>query len=390
MAKNVPFSSPAPTGAIISQFFLALEKCFDMLDGEVVYIEKDGDVSINHPLNIENGEQIELKEYADDNNLTDSHLNFWNTLNNWTHKDFDSKKYKYLILATTQEMGANSKFLKWNNSNQNEKLIILREIHVGAKTRYNIALEKKADTTKPEPLKLMNQIFESNLLELIVDKIIIDSNRTRRDKISEEIKQKHLKAFTLDSLDQVLNSLLGYLFRNEDYNNGWEISCSEFKTELQDLSSRYNNNSQLFPIHDDLKNIPEFEKEKRLKYTFIKKIEEIDYHEVIPNSLNEYWFALNTIVREFRGRTQKEKAIKALEDNLLNTHNTSYKIACRNSKTSKLINDSQNFYDLITGSQAPNFDIYHDTPPIFKNGMYHILADENDKVIWKLNPKGDE
>jgi hypothetical protein len=390
MAKNVPFSSPEPTGAIVSQFFLALEKCFDMLDGEIIYIEKDGDVSINNPLYAENGEQIELKEYSNDNNLTDSHLNFWNTLNNWTHKDFESKKYKYLILATTQELGANSKFLKWNNSNKNEKLTILNEIYTNANTRYSIALEKDVKATKAEPLQLMDEIFKSNLLEQVIDKIIIDSNRTRRDKISEEIKQKYIKAFPIENLNQALNSLLGYVFRNEEYNNGWEISCLEFKTELQDLSSRYNNNSQLFPIHEDLKNIPEFEKEKRLKYTFIKKIEEIDYHEVIPNSLNEYWFALNTIVREFRGRTQKEKAIKALEDNLLNTHNTSYKIACRNSKTSRLINDSQNFYDSITGSQAPNFDVYNDTPPIFKNGIYHILADENDKVTWKLNPKGDE
>ncbi|HEX8017572.1 MAG TPA: hypothetical protein VF465_20255 [Flavobacterium sp.] len=390
MAKKLPFSSPAPTGAIVSQFFLALEKCFDMLDGEVVYIEKDGDVSSNNPLNIENGEQIELKEYADDNSLTDSHLNFWNTLNNWTHKDFDSKKYKYLILATTQEIGVNSKFLKWNNSNYDGKLKILTDIYAEANTRYNKKLQADAKSKKPEPLQLMDEIFKSNLLEQVIDKIIIDCNRTRRDQISEEIKQKHLKAFPIGNLDQVLNLLIGYVFRNEEYNKGWEITCLKFKTELQDLSSRYNNNSQLFPIHDDLKNIPESEKEKRLKYTFIKKIEEIDYHEVIPNSLNEYWFALNTIIREFHGRTQKEKAIKALEDNLLNTHNTSYKIACRNSKISRLINDSQNFYDSITGSQAPNFDIYNDTPPIFKNGMYHILADENDKIIWKLNPKGDE
>lgn len=108
MSKKVNFSSPAPTGAIISQFYLALEKCFEMNVYECVYIEKDGDVSLINQLGKESGTQTELKEYDEKDNLTDSHLNFWNTLNNWCSSSFTPEKYKYLVLATTQEIGKNS------------------------------------------------------------------------------------------------------------------------------------------------------------------------------------------------------------------------------------------------------------------------------------------
>lgn len=118
MEAKVNFSSPETTGAIVSQFYLALEKCFEMKLGDVVFIEKDGDVSKLNPMSLEDGIQIELKEYAEDNDLTDSHLNFWNTLKNWTNSEFDSVKYKYLVLATTQEIGAKSMLLNWNESSK--------------------------------------------------------------------------------------------------------------------------------------------------------------------------------------------------------------------------------------------------------------------------------
>ena len=386
------FASPEPTGALVSQFYLALEKCFEMKLGEIVLIEKDGDVSKHNPITSENGEQLELKEFSDDNDLTDSHLNFWNTLKNWKDPKFDSSKYKYLILATTQDIGVNSKLLTWNESNFAERNKILDEIYKKAKVRFEKAKTKDIKAKESDSLKLMNLVFNDlKALEQIINKVVIDNKRTRRDKIAEEIIEKYLKFIPLKSQESALNLILGYIVREELYNKGWEINYDGFKKELEDLSSRFNNETKLFPINEELKTIPISEIEKTKKYAFVKKIEDINYHEEIPKSLNDYWFTLNTITKEFIGRKQKEASFQSFEENLITIHNSEHKIASRDTNNSNIINNSQNFYDKIIGSQVPGFDVYNDTPLIFKNGMYHILAnDEDDKIIWKLNTKKNE
>ncbi len=392
MEAKVNFSSPETTGAIVSQFYLALEKCFEMKLGDVVFIEKDGDVSKLNPMSLEDGIQIELKEYAEDNDLTDSHLNFWNTLKNWTNSEFDSVKYKYLVLATTQEIGAKSMLLNWNESSKGERLKILEDIYDKAKERFEKVKIKKPKASESDSLKLMNEVFkEKEKLEIIIEKIFIDNNRTRRDKIVDEIIEKYLKPFPSTNQEIVLKSILGYVIKEEEYNKGWEISYYGFKQEIEDLSGKFNNETKLFPIKEELKTIPKTEIEKTKKYAFVKKIEDIQYDEVILKSLNDYWFTLNTIAQEFKGRKQKEISINNFEENLITIHNAEHRISSRNCSSLNLINDSKNFYDKITGSQVPGFDIYSDTPLVFRNGMYHILANEDDnKVVWKLNPKKDE
>jgi hypothetical protein len=389
MKTKVKFASPETTGALVSQFYLALEKCFEMKLGEFVLIEKDGDVSKLNPTSSNDSEQIELKEFAEDNDLTDSHLNFWNTLKNWINPDFDPIKYKFLILATTQEIGVKSMLLKWNESNKKERLEILKEIYSKAKGRSIKSQIKNPDAKESDSLKLMNEVFkEKEKLEIIIEKIFIDNNRTRRDKIVDEIIEKYLKPFPSTNQEIVLKSILGYVIKEEEYNKGWEISYYGFKQEIEDLSGKFNNETKLFPVREELKTIPKTEREKTKRYAFVKKIEDIQYDEVILKSLNDYWFTLNTIAQEFKGRKQKEISINNFEENLITVHNAEHRISSRNCSSLNLINDSKNFYDKITGSQVPGFDIYSDTPLVFRNGMYHILANEDDnKVVWKLNSK---
>lgn len=388
---KVKFSSPEPTGAIISQFYLALEICFEMKNEEVVLIERDGDVSKNNFLNKGEGIQLELKEYADDDDLTDSHLNFWNTLNNWLNEGFDSSKYKYLILTTTQDYGAKTSLSRWNASKKDERIDILKDIHEKAKKRFLEAKLKDTKATESDSLKLMNKVFSiPSSVENIIDKVIIDSNRTRRDGIVNELKEKHLQFILDENKENAINALLGYIMNEEQYNKGWEISYNGFSIQLQDLSARFNNQSPIFPLDENLKTIPDTEKENKLKYAFVKKIEEIEYQDAIPTSLNNYWFTINTIAKEFSSRKQKMTTLKQFQDDLIINHNFTYSKYSRSCSQEELINKSQDFYDDIFSGQTPNFDVYNNTPLIFKNGMYHLLANEDDKIVWKLNPKTNE
>ncbi|NCD00414.1 MAG: hypothetical protein EOL95_12045 [Bacteroidia bacterium] len=63
---------------IFYQCYVALEKCFNLLENESVYIEKYGDVTV---LSETASSQTEVKNYKKD--LTNLDHNIWNTLKNW-------------------------------------------------------------------------------------------------------------------------------------------------------------------------------------------------------------------------------------------------------------------------------------------------------------------
>ena len=391
MSKKVNFSSPAPTGAIISQFYLALEKCFEMNVGECVYIEKDGDVSLINQSGKVTGTQTELKEYDEKDKLSDSHLNFWNTLNNWSNSSFTSAKYKFLVLATTQEIGQNSALANWNTSNTNEREKILKLIFKNAETRYKVSLKKDKKASVPESLKLIRKVMSNtSILETIIDKIVIDSSILKRNELFEYLKNVRLKFLTEDSRESCLNSLLGYVIKSEEYNKGWEINYGNFSTELSDLNTRYSENSVLFPYESNLTLIPEERKKEFLEYNFINKIKEIKYDSVIPKSLNDYWFTLQTINNEFRSRTQKTKSLIQFQNELHEDHCTLYDRMSRKCQDKEIEEKSKDFFDDVMDRNTINFDLFNNTPKIFKNGMYHILADEKDEIIWKLKNKTNE
>lgn len=391
MSKKVNFSSPAPTGAIISQFYLALEKCFEMNVDECVYIEKDGDVSLVNQMGKESGTQTELKEYDEKDNLTDSHLNFWNTLNNWCSSSFTPEKYKFLVLATTQDIGKNSALDNWNNSNTEERKKILSLIAKTAESRYKTALIKDKKASVPESLKLMRIVMSNtSVLNAIIDKIVINNCILKRNELFEFLKNVRLKHLIEDKRDSCLNSLLGFIIKSEEYNKGWEIDYKSFSAELSDLTIRHSENSALFPYESNLTLIPEDKKKEFLEYNFINKIKEIKYDAVITKSLNNYWFTFNTINNEFKSRTQKAKSLIQFQSELLEEHSILYDSLSRKCKEEDVDDNSKDFFDNLMNRDTVKFDLFNNTPKIFKNGMYHILADEKDEIIWKLKHKLNE
>ena len=72
---KVNFDSTSTTKGMIFQFLVALERCFQMQEGQSVYIERFGDVSV---VGEEDSTQIESKYYKRD--LSDLDENVWNTI----------------------------------------------------------------------------------------------------------------------------------------------------------------------------------------------------------------------------------------------------------------------------------------------------------------------
>ncbi|MGY8908859.1 MAG: hypothetical protein ACKVIG_03220 [Flavobacteriales bacterium] len=387
MSKKIAFSSPQPTGAIFSQFFVALKKCFEMSGNEVVCLEIDGDVSVLNSLNESRNEQIEVKEYSDD--LTDSHKNFWNTINNWMRPEFNSNNYKNLILLTTQKLGDKTSLKAWNDSNSKERLKILEKIKASAQNRFKLKKSKDQKTNPSESLRLMTNILSvsnKSVLTNIIGKIVIDSNHSKRDDFIKEIMDVRLKNIPDENKQKVLNGLMGYIINTEDYNKGWEIKNNLFSKEFQDISEKYIRNSIVFPVNPEFKKASESEVSIANEYLFSKKIREIDYDsEVLVDAINDYWFTMKTILSEFKYRKSKLDSIKNYQDNLVKIYEPMHRSSSRSCTRVDLIKKSKDFYDKIMSKDSPTFDIYHSIDITFKNGIYHDLAnEEKHNIHWKL------
>ena len=79
------------------QMLIGLDKCFSLEDGQSIWFEKDGDVSLISPNTLEST-QSEVKNYLAP--LTDHHENLWKTLKNWLTPEFDHSQYGVLVLHT--------------------------------------------------------------------------------------------------------------------------------------------------------------------------------------------------------------------------------------------------------------------------------------------------
>ena len=129
------------TKGTVYQLCVAVQKCFEMLSGQKVLIEKEGDVTI------ENEQQVETKFYSDD--LTDGHKNLWNTLKNWIQPHFDETAYSSLILFTTQQFGRAATIKDWNDCDLEKRVGLLTSIHAGFEDDYKKEQAKPGGKASP-------------------------------------------------------------------------------------------------------------------------------------------------------------------------------------------------------------------------------------------------
>src|ERR1035437_5122903 len=267
----------------IYQFYVAVEKCFELVEGEKVRIEKDDDVSTQN-------QQIEVKQYESD--LSDSHENIWKTLKNWLDSKFDHSGYKSLILLTTQSIGIKSTLANWNNKTTDEDLTVLKDIYSKAKVRDDKRKEKDKNTPQSDSYKLMNYVFSpenTEKLTSILEKFSIADSSLMALDYYERIKQVYCKGISPTNKDTYMNSLLGYVISPKVIDeNSWEISYDDFTSQNALLTSMYCKETKIFPQKYTEASINQKDKEEVTKHLFVKKIEDIEYHEVIPSAISDF------------------------------------------------------------------------------------------------------
>lgn len=368
MAKLSNDSTSTVKG-IIYQFLVALDKCFELQEGQSVYIETHGDVSILG----EGSEQIESKFY--NSNLTELDHNIWKTLNNWMKDDFDFDKFSSLILLTTQKVRANSPWYAWNNKKKEEKLTILLNINNKYLKRSMKSKETKA---------FLDFIFDNSRrkkLVKILEKFYIDHNAIDDKEYYKQIKNRNTTHIRPIRADQYIHTLFGYILSPEIIDNKWEISYEGFREECINLTSVLTETTKVFPEKVKLDNI---KYEEYLENPFVEKIKEINYDDVLIEAITDFAETRELILKEFRFSPTIRTSLKNYGEDIKRKHGTKYRQASRKVASENQIEESKDFYDNITSLDSGKFHIFNTVPQDFYAGVIHMIADEEKEFVWLL------
>lgn len=370
--EKVSFDSTSSIKGIIFQFLVALERCFEMQEGQSVYIERFGDVSL---IGDEDATQIESKYYKRD--LSDLDENVWNTISNWMESSFPLEKFSSLILLTIQKIGVRSKWNNWNEKSLSERKAILNEI-----------LKKRSKSERIT--KIFEMVFSpenTSRLESVVKKLTFDSlpmdNRGYYKKL-QDVYGGHLPKI---QRERYINELYGYILNPHVIEENWEIKFDDFSREKMELSKKLQDNTTVFPSKIHLNDIDANDYAESL---FVQKIKDIEYDEVLSDAVSDYVHTAQMIMQEINVSPTIKTSYKEYEDNIEYNYKNKYRIACRNCSENEIINKSKVLYDDITNSNDGTFHTYNTIPHYFHNGVMHILAEEKPEVVWRLKPNDNE
>ncbi len=375
--QKLKFDSTSSIKGVLFQFLVALERCFEMQEGEAVYIETYGDVSVLG--NLSDSKQIESKLYK--KALTDSSKNVWKSIYNWMREDFPVETFSSLILLTTQKVPIGSAWINWNEKNPSERMDVLRNV----KKSFDSRERKNKDLAT-----YINAIFDAKnatRLSLIIKMLYIDSISMDGNQYHKYLQEKYGKNIPDIQKGKFINHMFGYILNPDIVSHDWRITYDDFTREAEEITKTLVENTVIFPPKLKLADIKKKDYEG---YAFVEKIKDIKYDDVIPEAIDDYVHTASIIQQELEKSETKKNSLLQYEENLKGYYVTKYRKASRNCNDSELIAKSQDFYDDITGSSNITFYTYNSVDLYFHNGMLHMIADENDELVWLLKGKANE
>lgn len=373
---KLDFDSTSTIKGFLFQFLVALEKCFEMQEGQSVYIERFGDVSL---VGEEESEQIESKYYTKD--LTDLDKNVWNTLANWMDDSFPLGKFSALVLLTTQKTGAKSQWRNWNSKNNLERKAVIDDIY----NKFNKQKKKSA-----EMQKLMKDVFDSaktTRLTEIISKLTIDSLTMDDQAYFDKLKDTYGHNIPKIQRSKYIHSLYGFVLDPKIVNGNWEISYEDFNREDIELTKILQDNTVVFPQKIKL---GEINTDDYLSDAFVTKIQDIEYYDVISDAVSDYVHTGQLVLHDIEISPTIKASYDSYEESLEQIYYSKYRKGCRNCTNNDIVNKSKDLYDDVMGSNDGTFYTYSSVPLYFHNGVMHILANEKPAIVWKLKSNDNE
>lgn len=374
----------------IHQLYIALEQCFEMdHPDQYVVIEKLGDVTT---VSQTGSTQLEVKAYDEDDALTDSHLNFWNTLRNWLQPQFDISQVKAFVLYTTQPIGERSSFKEWNTADKVRRLSILESIRTKAEDRYSKAVQEKAPAKVPVPESLGNmryalgEIPRVRLAE-VVGKLHISAEMPSLLECYDRILGKHAKVVPTENKAGYVGALFEFIVRPSTIENGWKIGYAEFSIQMIKFGGRFGVNRRTFPTRNAVEpdSLPQETLNQFSSSTFVTKIRDIEFHQKIPSAIADYTHAHQTWLDEFSKHQTLMDDYHVFAQDLRRIVEDGH--AASSLECEEVMVDSKRFYLKMTGGELPIPAFPNMDPPniSYRNGVIHTLMDRVATLCWKLS-----
>lgn len=386
----LPFDATVLFKALHYQLLVAIEQCHGLKPDECLWIEAMGDVTVPGKT------QIEVKHYGD--SLTDSHQNFWKTIKNWLHERFNRSTYKTLVLLTTQEFGAQSQLKDWNSLNPEQRLKVMKAIAPQTEAKpETLDSSDQASDRKPSKVQALQQYVlapehHAALMDVLERMHIITGEDALQERI-ENYKTHYLKPIRLSLQQQYLDDLLGFMFSTGLVLNGWMITHSEFTAKVSELTRTYMKHPQEFPLVDTGALEGEIDLDEIRSMPFAQKILEIDGDKYLKHAALHRLVAQKTISDLYKDQILFKPVLDLYLHNHRSSHLLEREAAMLNCDTiedsAALRKESRKFYLARLKVLPASFCGMNNTMFEFRNGIYHMLADESpmnkdEEFHWKL------
>ncbi len=379
MAKAVNDATEQKAGDIY-QYLIALRDCFELDGNDTLQIEVNGDISI---ISGNSGKfQKEVKHHFGKTFLGDRDIDFWKTLANW-YEDYERiKSFHSLILYSTSGIKTTSTFCGWNELTAEKKLAKIEKIGSITKDREKGFREQYT--------RIFNEGYNKERLMEILDKFTIASSQTNIVGISDEFS-KFVGHIPKENRDSYIGALLGrimILLKNPPHR--WEVSRTSFDKMLQDESAAYGD-ARSKPLPTEFaQGVVSSDEESALKEKrFVKAIMDIDYSQMIPGAVQDYWKTDMTIAKYFRDDFTYLSSLETYKGDLsqkLMYAKEEKKLDAAGRPEAEKILLSKHLYLQAMQWEAMDFGSIIRNQGFFQHGVIHNVVDDGD-FEWKV---GDE
>ena len=356
------------------QALIGLDKCFSLEEGQSVWFEKDGDVSLISADAMEST-QTEVKDYSAA--LTDHHENLWKTLKNWLAPEFDHAQYGALVLHTTQAFGVTTRLKDWNSQSAAQRLQVLKDIF-SERTEENLNAENLSNVVKlQKAVMATDELLLNNVLGKVTLFMQTDNAQVLKKKILSRpvgIPKSNLKSY--------LDGLIGYVYAQATQQS-WSIKEQEFAAKCEELTALLCRKEFTFPVFSSYE-ASNLEVELYHDRLFVQKITEIEHHEMIPDAVGNWIEFQNSLLEQLYEYPLYKDKTNTYQNQLVKKYKLAYSSAQLEAKDS--IKDSKLLYNKTIGEQPLNMG--NDTPPVeYKNGLLHDAMDDEERDLkWRVEP----
>lgn len=359
------------------QVLIGLDKCFALEEGQSVWFEKDGDVSLVSSDALAST-QTEVKDYSAP--LTDHHENLWKTLKNWLAPDFNHAQYGVLVLHTTQAFGAKTQLKDWNTQTAKQRLQVLKDIFFSRP-------ETERQAAKPsEIIKLQKMVVEGSSLDdlmSVLEKVVLHLESADLEALRKSYFNKLSGYIPLSNRQAFVEGLIGFIYEQAN-DIEWVIDKTAFDQKREVLTAKWG--PTLFTIPDfDARDATEDEVDTYIAEFFAKKIIAIEYEDVLPEAIGSWLELRNALIEELNGYPQFREVVSQYRERWIKVFSAKYRIACR--KQGSPVAISQDLYDQVTSEMPFGIEGYLNPDMVFRNGLIHDAMDDDERDLkWRVEP----